>query len=96
MLKVLDLKRWNNQSCSLSRLLSVIGNGGTAGACGGAARRGQPQGAVESLDSVRDPVPGTGFNDAIVRVFAALLLASPMVGKLSDITPRSVQAPLLR
>ena len=93
---MLDLKRWNNQSCSLSRLLSVIGNGGTAGACGGAAAgRGQPQGAVELLDSVRDPVPGTGFNDAIVRVFAALLLVSPMVGKLSDITPRSVQAPLL-
>ena len=96
MLNVLDLKRWNNQSCNLSRLLSVIGNGGTAGVCGGAARRGQPQEAVGSLGSVRDPVSGTGFNDAMVRASTALLLVSPMVGKLSDITPKSVQAPLLR
>ena len=92
---MLDLKRWNNQSCNLSRLLSVIGNGGTAGVCGGAARSGQPHGAFGSLGSVRDPESGTGFNDAMFRVATVLPLVSPMVEKLLDITHKPMQAPLL-
>ena len=64
-----------------------MGTGGCGGV-GGDVRLRQPHGAV--TDSV---VPAF---DVIADVSTASMKASPMVGNLSDIMPRSMQAPLLR
>ena len=64
-----------------------MGTGGCGG-FGGEVRFGQPHGAV--TDSV---VP---VSDVMADVSAASMEASPIIGNLSDIMPKSTQAPLLK
>ena len=67
-----------------------MGTGGFGGA-GGDVRFRQPHGAVTGSG-----VPVFEVVDIMADVPTASLKASPMVGNLSDMMPRSTQAPLLR
>ena len=71
-------------------MLSVVGKGGCGGG-GGTVRFGHPHGAV-----TRGEVWVCGVPDMMAEVSTASMKASPMVGNLSDIMPKSTQAPLLR
>ena len=64
-----------------------MGTGGCGGG-GGLVRFGQPHGAVTF-----GLVPVFGVTDMMADVSTVSIKASPMVGNLSDMMPRSTQAP---
>ena len=67
-----------------------MGTGGFGGV-GGNIRFGQPHEAVAGSE-----VPIFEVGDVMADVPIASIKASPIVGNLSDMIPRSTQAPLLR
>ena len=63
---------------------------------GGAVRRGQPHGAIGSMGVIEGSFSGGQFSEIVASVPVTVCVCSPMVGNLSDMIPRSAQAPLFR